>query len=302
MSSLMSCLLSSVEHAKSLRPSSLLNAFFLISLLLDAALLRTLWISSTAGLQAITAISTAAFALKAVVVLLEAQGKTRYLSGPASPEITAGLYAQAVFAWVVPLLANGFRRLLKPADLPTLDEDMGAAGLSERFWWHWGRQVASTVVEDSNKLKTHASDVNALNTLSESPARKQRLIRCCVITLGWSLVAVVIPRLVLLAFTICQPLVLNRFLLFLDDRDQPVTIGYGLIGAYGLIYIGIALSQALYWHRNARSVTMLRGLLVSAVFSKATRMSITATDDSAAVTLMSSDVCPSRRKSAPKDD
>lgn len=98
------------------------------------------------------------------------------------------------------------------------------------------------------------------------------------------------PRLVLLAFTICQPLILNRLLAFLDDTSQPINIGYGLIGAYGFVYTGIALSQALYWHRNARSVTLLRGVLVSAVFSKATELSTTTTDDSAAVTLMSSDV------------
>lgn len=99
-----------------------------------------------------------------------------------------------------------------------------------------------------------------------------------------------LPRLALLAFTICQPLALNRFLIFLDDSSQPATIGYGLVAAYGLIYFGIAVTQALYWHRNGRSVTMLRGVLVSAIFSKATETSITATDDSAAVTLMSSDV------------
>ncbi|UZP45665.1 hypothetical protein NXS19_013477 [Fusarium pseudograminearum] len=74
------------------------------------------------------------------------------------------------------------------------------------------------------------------------------------------------------------------------DTSQPINIGYGLIAAYGLVYTGIALSQALYWHRNAWSVTLLRGVLVSAVFSKATELSTTATDDSAAVTLMSSDV------------
>jgi ATP-binding cassette subfamily C (CFTR/MRP) protein 1 len=102
--------------------------------------------------------------------------------------------------------------------------------------------------------------------------------------------AVILPRLALLAFTICQPLILNRLLVFLDDTSQPTQIGYGLIAAYGLVYSGIALSQALYWHCNARSVTLLRGVLVSAVFSKATELSTTATDDSAAVTLMSSDV------------
>ncbi|KAM0416170.1 hypothetical protein ACHAPD_005085 [Fusarium lateritium] len=245
-SSLMSCVLSHAEHAKSPRPSSLLNVFFAVSLLLDVALLRTLWLVPVN--MAIPAVFTAAFVLKAMLVVVEGWSKAPYLvsgSEVHSPEVTAGLYARAVFVWVMPLLLTGFRKLLRPMDLLELDE---------------------------------------------VPARKHRLILCCITTLQWPIVAVIVPRLALLAFTICQPLILNRLLVFLGDASQPINIGYGLIAAYGLVYTGIALSQALYWHRNARSVTLLRGVLVSAVFSKVTELSTTATDDSAAVTLMSSDV------------
>ncbi|KAH7145722.1 P-loop containing nucleoside triphosphate hydrolase protein [Dactylonectria estremocensis] len=266
-SSLVSCVLSYAEHVKSPRPSSLLNAFLLVSLLLDAALLRTLWLLPSSTVHAsLPAVFTAAFSLKAALVVLEAWDKSAYLvarAGPYAPEVTAGLYARAVFAWVTPLLNTGFRRLLKPVDLFALDEDMGAAGLVERFWWYWKKAPSN---------------------------HNYRLIRCCIVTLRWSLVAVVIPRLALLAFTICQPLALNRFLVFLDDSSQPAAVGHGLVAAYGLIYFGIAITQALYWHRNGRSATMLRGVLVSAIFSKATETSIAAADDSAAVTLMSSDV------------
>ncbi|KAF5605191.1 multidrug resistance-associated 1 [Fusarium subglutinans] len=264
-SSLMSCVLSRVEHAKSPRPSSLLTLFLAVSLLLDVALLRTLWLIPVSS--AIPAVFTAAFALKAIIVVLEGWSKASYLvagSGPLSPEVTAGLYARAVFAWVTPLLLTGFRKLLRPMDLFELDEEMGSARLIDGLWRHWHTQKA--------------------------PARKNRLILCCVMTLRWSIITVVLPRLALLAFTICQPLILNRLLVFLDDTSQSINVGYGIITAYGLVYSGIALSQALYWHRNARSVTLLRGMLVSAVFSKATDLSITITDDSAAVTLMSSDV------------
>ncbi|KAF5699076.1 major facilitator family transporter-associated [Fusarium globosum] len=264
-SSLMSCVLSRVEHAKSPRPSSLLSLFLAASLLLDVALLRTLWLVPMSA--AIPSVFTAAFALKAIIVVLEGWNKAPHLvagSGPHSPEVTAGLYARAVFAWVTPLLLTGFRKLLRPMDLFELDEEMGSAGLIDGFWKHWHTQKA--------------------------PVRKHWLISCCVTTLRWSIIAVILPRLALLAFTICQPLILNRLLVFLNDTSQSINIGYGIIAAYGLVYSGIALSQALYWHRNARSVTLLRGVLVSAVFSKATDLSITTTDDSAAVTLMSSDV------------
>jgi hypothetical protein len=135
--------------------------------------------------------------------------------------------------------------------------------------------------------------------LMTAPAgRQHRLVRACVDTLKWSLLAVVVPRLFLLAFTICQPLVLVRFLVFLQDPSEDVDVGYALILAYGAVYVGISVSSSFYYHSVYRSVTMLRGLLVTAVFSKTTRRNITAGDDAAAVTLMSTDVSPRNRDEA----
>ncbi|PNP52062.1 hypothetical protein THARTR1_07271 [Trichoderma harzianum] len=254
-SSLMSCALSYFEHGRSLGPSSLLNVFLLVSLLLDAAVLRTVWLSlSTAAASAsIRAVLTASFGLKAALLVLEAREKSGHVVGrqTLAPEETSGLYSRAVFAWVAPLLRTGFQRLLRPADLFALDEKM---------------------------------------TSPSTQANKHRLIFCCIVTLRSAIISVIVPRLFLLAFTICQPLVLTRFLGFLNDETQSANVGYGLIGAYGLVYLGIAATQALYWHQNGRCVTMLRGVLVSAVFSKVTEVSIVVVDDSAALTLMSSDV------------
>lgn len=123
-----------------------------------------------------------------------------------------------------------------------------------------------------------------------NPNRSNRLLRSCISTLKWPLVGVVFPRLLQLAFTICQPLVLNQFLAFLEHPEESINHGYGLIGAYGLVYLGIALSGAFFSHQATRTVTMLRGILVSAVFARSTDLSTTAIDNSAAVTLMSTDV------------
>ncbi|KAK2590420.1 hypothetical protein QQS21_011893 [Conoideocrella luteorostrata] len=270
-STMMSCALSYAEHGKSLRPSSLLNVFLLVSLLLDAAVLRTLWMSAFIG-RAVRAVFTASFAAKGALLVLEAVEKSRLLlpiSGSrrdTAPEETAGLYRRAVYAWVTPLLRTGFRKLLQPEDLFELDEQMKAAYLGDRFWANWNNASPVTVWQ------------------------KHRLLACCAITLRRPLAAVVAPRAIELVFTICQPLVLNRFLQFLSDAPESSNVGYGLVASYGLVYFGIAVSQALYWHANARFVTMLRGILVPAIFSKATEISITATDNAAAVTLMSTDV------------
>lgn len=159
-SSLMSCALSYHEHARSLGPSSLLNVFLLVSLLLDAAVLRTVWLSlSRAAVStAIQAVLTASFGLKMALLVLEAREKSGHVAGrqALAPEETSGLYNRAVFAWVAPLLRTGFKRLLQPSDLFPLDEKMGASGLNERFWWHWQKGWCfplQTPLLDSRKSK-----------------------------------------------------------------------------------------------------------------------------------------------------
>ncbi|OAR00989.1 hypothetical protein LLEC1_05486 [Akanthomyces lecanii] len=175
-----------------------------------------------------------------------------------------------------------------------LDEQMSTAMLNEKFWVYWNRCEWNLTRSALVSFPLH------LVALARS-TYKLRLIRCCLCTLKGPLLAIAAPRLMLLFFTICQPLILQRFLDFLSDKSQPVQIGYGLIAAYGLDYVGIAFSQALYWHRNARAVTMLRGTLVAAVFSKVTAISTTVAKDAAAVTLMSSDASPKPTRSLPVD-
>ncbi|KAL2876417.1 hypothetical protein SGCOL_008417 [Colletotrichum sp. CLE4] len=273
--------LSYIEHAKSLKPSSILNTYILVSLVLDGAILRTMWLSHLS--VAISAVFAASFACKTAIVILEAQEKTRYLVSSSaaggqssySPEETSGIYSRGLFWWLTPLLLTGFRRLLKPLDLFVLDGSMSAAVLNERFWLHWDKSPSLSTGDQSSEA-------------SRSP--RYRLIRTCIVTLKWQLLAVILPRLFLLGFTICQPLILNRFLEFLQNPDETANYGYGLIGAYGLVYLGISISTSFYWHAAFRCLTMLRGVLVAAIYTKTTELRVAPGDDSAAVTLMSTDV------------
>lgn len=139
VASLFFCVLSYTEHARSLRPSALLNAYLLVSLLLDSAILRSLWQS---GLPSeVCAVFTISFAIKAALLVLEAVEKTAYVAtgnpNQRNPEITSGLYSRGLFWWVNPLLLDGFRRLLEPRDLYTLDESMAACLVNDKFWKTW---------------------------------------------------------------------------------------------------------------------------------------------------------------------
>lgn len=140
----------------------------------------------------------------------------------------------------------------------------------------------------SSKNNSHISRI--ADSLIDARDGKYRLIVICAKTLMRPILSAIPPRLILVAFTICQPLLLNRFLLYLEGVDEDLNIGYGLVAAYGLVYVGMAISSAFYYHKAFRMATMLRGLLITAIFNTTTRISLPIANDSASVTLMSTDV------------
>jgi hypothetical protein len=50
-----------------------------------------------------------------------------------------------------------------------------------------------------------------------------------------------IPRLFLVAFSIAQPFLIQDAIDFVENGNEPDRHGYGLIGAFGITYLGIAV-------------------------------------------------------------
>ncbi|KAF2734747.1 putative multidrug resistance protein [Polyplosphaeria fusca] len=255
--------LSYLEHSRSLRPSALLNLYLFFSVLFDAVVLRTLWIADLS--TTMRDVFTASFALKGVIFFLEAKEKRRYLKTNQScgPEETSGLYNQTFVWWLNKIIRSGYRHVLKPTDLYPVDESMKSEVLNAKFWTEWQK---------------------AAKTANPS------LTRVVVRLLRWPLIIPFFPRLALLGFTFCQPLMIRRLLEFLQKRSESSNTGHGLIGAYAVVYFGMSVSNSLFLHRSYRFLTLLRGTLVAAIYTKTTELGITALNDSAAVTLMSTDV------------
>ncbi|ETS77081.1 hypothetical protein PFICI_10955 [Pestalotiopsis fici W106-1] len=270
--------LSVVDHSRSPRPSVLLSSYLFLTLLLDGAQARTLFLLSASDKPELTysSIFAAAMALKAAILLLEAQRKSRWVSWPDnegekehSPEETSGIFSLGVFFWLNRLFAEGYSKVLGLADLYPLDRSLNGRLLHDEF----------SRTMDYAKLQ----------------GDQYGLVKVLVPTLRVPLLLPVAPRLALLGFTFCQPLFLEKLLDHLAAPQIEDNVGYGFIGAAVLIYTGIAVSYALtsYFHHRAR--TMLRSILVTEIFDKATKARMgggggTSNDDSAALTLMSTDM------------
>jgi hypothetical protein len=218
--------LSLVDHSKSPRPSVLLNSYLFLTLLLDAAQARTLFLSSDDKPElTYSSIFSAAIALKVAILLLEAKQKSKWVSWDEkehSPEETSGIFSLGVFFWLNRLFLAGYTKTLAMKDLYPLDSSLSGKALHERF----SRNM------DHTKLRCD----------------KFGLVKVLARTLKVPLLLPIPPRLALLGFTFCQPFFIEKLLDHLSEPVVDARIGYGFIGASVLIYTGIAISTALCWY------------------------------------------------------
>ena len=102
----------------------------------------------------------------------------------------------------------------------------------------------------------------------------------------------IVPRLWLIFFRYMQPFLIHSVSRFVAQpvTDYTTNKGWGLTAAYGLVYIGMTFSTAIYYHQTYRTIAMVRGALITSIYAKAVKLPSTALDEVAAVTLMSTDV------------
>lgn len=177
-----------------------------------------------------------------------------------SPEETSSIFNQAVFYWINPLFWIGARRRLRKNDLFGLQIHMKSETLMQPFLNSW--------------TKYRRSDLALLRVL------KLRIARG------------IVPRLFMIGFNLSGPLLIQKLLDFLENRKAaPPSTGYGLIGAFGLVYLGRSFATALANYNNFQVLSMIRGSLISTIGWKVGRLRLYAQSDShAAVSLMSTDM------------
>ncbi|RAK99259.1 P-loop containing nucleoside triphosphate hydrolase protein [Aspergillus ibericus CBS 121593] len=258
--------LSAIEHNRSVRPSSLLSIYLFLSIGFDAVQVRTLFIRQYP--PSLAALSAATVALKVLLLALEAQPKRRYLKSAhrdTSPESTSGIFARTIFWWLNRLFLTGFRKLLTIEDLFPTDEDLRSGPLRRKIRLAWEKYQSS-------------------NTRS--------LILATAISLRWAVLRTIFPRLCLIGFSYAQTFFIQRAIEHLHKPDTQLTRneGYGLIGAAALIYGGIAISTVHYKHQLFRMITMFRGAAVALIYDHTLVLHDGACTESAAVTLMSTDI------------
>ena len=237
-------------------------------MLFDTIRVRTYWLlDASISLQTSFTISTV---LKAAILVLESAEKKSIVPSPigsTTPEAVSGVFNTLTFFWLNPLLWLGAKRYLLPSDLYDLDSDLSTEKAATEF--------AQARKEISERCKS------------------ARSLRALFQVLGWKVLATIPPRIVLLVLTVCSPLLLGELLSYLESgtHGPGSALGYGMILAFALLYLGIAVSTGCYWYNHFRVITLVRASLVSAINSKASAVNTSLMQDPQAIlTLMSSDV------------
>ncbi|KAL8732959.1 MAG: hypothetical protein Q9166_002357 [cf. Caloplaca sp. 2 TL-2023] len=259
-------ILSYFEHQRTIRPFLLLELYLLFTLVFDAARVRTLWLQGYNNHPAV--VSTIALAFKLLLLVAEAQRKEHFLRAEwksQSPEATSGLFGKSFFLWLNRLFRRGYSNSLSVEDLFPLDKHLTSNYLSDKLQQPW------------------------IDIEKKAP---RSLLFLFFSKLKWRLLAAVPPRLGLIAFNFCQPFLIERAISFNRQAvtESSTNAGYGLIGAYFLVYCGIAVTTGQYQHLSYRAVTMARGGLISMMFAKTPSIKANAADPASSLTLMSADI------------
>jgi ATP-binding cassette subfamily C (CFTR/MRP) protein 1 len=256
--------LSYIEHIRAIRPSFLLNIYLSCAILSDMVQIRTLYLRDHGSL--IASVQVAGLAVKIILLILEAQTKRSYLKLPYSdypPEAISGIFNRTFFVWINPMFMIGFQKILALEDLYSVDKHL----LSEHL-----RQVIQISWRKYQSSKRHA------------------LIRASIHCLRGPLAATVFPPLCLIGFNYAQPFLIGTIITYVGKVDRNENYGYGLIAATGLVYLGIAVSTVHYQHCLFRMITMFRGAMVSLIYARTLELQAAVLDDSASLTLMSTDI------------
>ncbi|RDA91871.1 hypothetical protein CP533_0366 [Ophiocordyceps camponoti-saundersi (nom. inval.)] len=249
------------DHRYSYSPSILVSLYISATILLDVANVRSLVLRQR--LVPVAVINAISLTFKLLLLALEEVPKRHFSVLFVSKETSSGLWNRSVLWWLNSTFYKGYIAFLRIDDLIILDHKLSS------------RRLASSLDREWRCIDKYARHSLAYATFKAFQAN------------FWT---AVIPRLCYTGFAFAQPFLIQSIVNFLGATrpDNSSTVVAGLVTATALVYLGIAFSKCHYMHHTFRLITSVRGGLIALIFAKV--IDLEAANDSAAVTLMSTDI------------
>ncbi|KAK3191252.1 hypothetical protein K4F52_002842 [Lecanicillium sp. MT-2017a] len=209
-------------------------------------------------------LSTAVYLFKSLLLLSEEIAKALAVRSlqPKSRR-RERFWTRNLFLWLNATLVIGFRNVLHVNDLLDMGPKFNSELQYERFKPIW---------EQASKAGDNA------------------LTKACTRTLPWDFMVIFIPHVFFVGFNVAQPYLVHVAIESAEQNNLTPEVVRYLIRVTLVIYVGKAISRATYEHLSYRLVTILRGILITAIYDKTLNLSHEQLKNSAAVTLMSTDI------------
>lgn len=238
VASLLATALSPLEHRYSIKPSTVLSVYVLLTGLLDIAVARTLWLALPSN--SIPAIFSTSLAVKLVILCLESLEKDGLLLAEwkdRAAEETANILSRSLFWWLNPVLWRGNRHDLTVDDLPGVDSALSHAEYFPARWSH-GKLA-------SRRRHLTACRIAIILTwkVDSHKADRHRLLYVLIKDLKWAILAGAVPRAGVIGFKYAQPFMTKRVVRWLDEPSSANSQneGYGLVAAFALVFTCLAV-------------------------------------------------------------
>ncbi|KAK1995506.1 P-loop containing nucleoside triphosphate hydrolase protein [Colletotrichum falcatum] len=253
------------EHSRSLKPSDLGIVYLLVSLACDLA--ESTKTDSEDATFTFVAPRIANICVKTLLLAIECRRKRTILRRPDghfSPEELANVLDRIFFWWINPILAQGYRHILTGESLPPMCQKLSSKPLRQQALLAWGQRA--------------------------KPEGRTTLPKVLARSMLPHFLAPIIPRLFLIVFRYSQPVLISTAIRFLSGSSaQSADKGRLVVFMAVAIYVGLAMSNAVYFHLLNRLKIMIRGAVVGLINNKLFSQQSMGHGDGRAVTLMSID-------------
>ncbi|EED19894.1 oligomycin resistance ATP-dependent permease yor1, putative [Talaromyces stipitatus ATCC 10500] len=182
-----------------------------------------------------------------------------------APEERHGILSRIFFLWINPILLQWYTNVLVNQDLPPLSQYMKPELTREAMIQAWSKVA---------KPETKMSLPLALMKCVKQP-----------------FLAAIVPRLFLIIFQYSQPILIRESIRYVVayPTNTESNQGFWLVLSAIAVYLGLALSTAVYQHRKNRLKLMTRSCLVGVIHHKIINSPAVSYDNGEATTLMSTD-------------
>ncbi|KAK8078302.1 hypothetical protein PG996_004472 [Apiospora saccharicola] len=260
------CLVLLLEQYRASGPSDVTTLYYCASIIIDGVFIwRLLDDPFAAGPHRIVLIRCFAHTCLLVLELRTKSPAYDRDGRRLSPEERHSILNRAVFAWVNPVLAQGYTRILSEQDMPVPSRDMRPEHYRKLMIHSWSQR-------DKPETKY---------------ALQLALLRC----VKRPFVAAIVPRAFLILFRYCQPSLIKETIRYVaaSPEDAEDNRGFWIVLVAVVVYVGLAISMAAYQYRINRLKLMTRSALIGLIHAKTMVSPSIASDNGEATTLVSTD-------------